>query len=130
MKNSAFKLLIALPLALSMTGCIIVASDDGHDADWISSKSNSDSHWKEEQRVNNDKIASLQIGDEFEKVRGIMGTPKFNEAFESEGKSVQVIFYRTRHKHSDGETTKDECTPLIFKDGTLVGFGKKAYERL
>lgn len=129
MKNSnLYKLLIALPLAASLTGCIIVGTDDGPDANWMSS--NSDSAWKEEQRVNNQKIADLQLGDSFEKVRSLMGTPRFNEAFEKEGKAVQVIFYRTMHKHSDGETTKDECTALIFKGGELVGFGDKAYSRL
>lgn len=129
MKNtSAFKLLVALPLTLSLTGCIIVGSDDGHGPNWVSS--HSDSEWKEEQRINNEKIAGLKIGDSFESVRAAMGTPRFNEAFEDKGQAVQVIFYRTKHKHSDNETTKDECTPLIFKDNKLVGFGQKAYTRL
>jgi len=27
----------------------------------------------------------------------------------------------------DGITTKDECTPLVFRNGNLVGWGDSAY---
>ena len=42
----------------------------------------------------------------------------------------EVLFFRTHRTHSDGETTKDECTPLVFRDGVLIGFGDKAYRQL
>ncbi len=128
MNNTLKLVLIAVPLTLYMTGCVIVAGDDDHN-DWNSSNSK-ESNWKKEQRINNDNIADLKLGQSLEKVRAIMGTPRFNEAFKTDDESVQVLFYRTQHLHSDGETTKDECTPLIFKDGVLVGFGSKAYNRL
>ena len=129
MKNSFKMALIALPLTFSLTGCIIVSTDEGHEADWISSY-DSGSDWKQEQRVNKKKIANLEVGASYSDVREEMGTPEFNEAFEENGKSYQVIFYRTNHKRSDGETTKDECTPLIFVDGALTSWGHKAYRKL
>lgn len=128
MNRTLKMVLIALPLTFSLTGCIIAVNEDGHEADWVGSYSGES--WKKEQRINKQKIANLNVGESYSKVREIMGTPEFNEAFTNEGKQVQVIFYRTNHRHSDGETTKDECTPLIFIDGVLNSWGQKAYQKL
>ncbi len=126
--NNKFKAaLISLPLVFSMTGCVIVATDDAHD--WDSNNSIGET-WKEEQRVNNEKIAGLKVGADFDSVRTLMGTPRFNEAFSEGADNYQVLFYRTRRVKGDNVTTKDECTPLIFKNGTLIGFGHKAYNKL
>ncbi|NVK24416.1 MAG: DUF3192 domain-containing protein [Gammaproteobacteria bacterium] len=119
--------LFAIPLTFSLTGCVIVANDDDTRADWIGSSS---SDWKQEQKENKRKIAELEVGQSFSSVRSEMGTPEFNEAFTQNGKKYQVLFYRTRHKHSDGQTTKSECTPLIFVDGVLNSWGDKAYNKL
>lgn len=35
-----------------------------------------------------------------------------------------ILRYRTHHRHSDGETTRDETTPLVFVDGTLAAWGE------
>ena len=129
MKQSLKMALVAIPLTFSLTGCIIVSTDEGADADWISDY-DSKSSWKKEQRINKQKIADLEVGDSYSKVRELMGTPEFNEAFSSDGKKYQIIFYRTNHQHSDGETTKDETTPLIFVDGKLSSWGHKAYNKL
>jgi len=120
--------LIAIPLTMSLTGCVIVSTDEDTRADWM--ESSSQEKWQKLQKENKRKIAELEVGDSYANVRSTMGTPEFNEAFNSEGKEYKVLFYRTRHKHSDGETTKDECTPLIFKDGKLTSWGDKAYSKL
>ena len=119
--------LIAIPLTFSLTGCVIVSTDDDTRADWLS---DSGSNWKKEQKENKRKIADLEVGDSFKDVRNTLGTPEFNEAFVDGDQSYQVLFYRTRHRHSDGETSKDECTPLIFVDSKLVSWGEKAYTKL
>jgi len=126
MKQSLKMALVALPLTFSLTGCIIVSTDEGSEADWISNKTS----WQKEQKLNKKKIANLEIGDEYKSVRSNMGTPEFNESYEVDGKKYQVLFYRTNHRHSDGATTKDECTPLIFIDGELASWGHKAYGKL
>lgn len=125
MKSTLKAALLVIPMSLSLTGCIIVNSDEVDPSNWSSS-----SDWEETQRVNKRKIAQLELGASYDSVKSTMGTPDLNEGFEDNGESVQVLFYRTRHKHSDSQTTKDECTPLIFKNGKLVGFGHKAYEKL
>ena len=119
--------LIAIPLTFSLTGCVIVANDDGARADWLGDNS---SGWEKTQKENKRKISELEVGASFASVRSELGTPEFNEAYSENGKAYQVLFYRTRHKHSDGQTTKNECTPLIFIDGKLSSWGDKAYNKL
>ncbi len=119
--------LIAIPLSMSLTGCVIVSTDEDTRAEWLE---DSQEKWQQVQRDNKRKIAQLEVGDKYTNVRSTMGTPEFNEAFSSDGKEYQVLFYRTHHRHSDGETTKDECTPLIFVDGKLSSWGEKAYDKL
>jgi hypothetical protein len=126
MKNALRAALIAIPLTFSLTGCIIVNSDEGARADWIDSNSS----WENVQKQNKRKIANLNVGDDYKSVRSDMGTPDFNEAYSADGKEYQVIFYRTNRTRSDGHTTKDECTPLIFVDGKLMAWGQKAYDKL
>lgn len=119
--------LIAIPLTMSLTGCVIVSTDEDTRAEWMNDASEK---WQKVQKENKRKIAQLEVGDSYESVRASMGTPEFNEAFSSDNKEYQVLFYRTRHRHSDGETSKDECTPLIFTDGKLSSWGDKAYDKL
>jgi outer membrane protein assembly factor BamE (lipoprotein component of BamABCDE complex) len=127
-KKSLKQLILTLPLAFALTGCVIVVGNDDHDGnfDWDSSSS----EWKKVQNSNKAKIAELEVGNNISDVKAKLGTPNINEAFTQSNKEYQVLFYRTRHKHSDGETTKDECTPLIFVNGTLQSWGQKAYEKL
>jgi hypothetical protein len=47
-----------------------------------------------------------------------------------DGATYQVLYYRTHRTHSDGETTKDETTPLVFKDSALIGWGMDALARV
>lgn len=124
--NSTLKAaLIVLPLTLSLSGCLIINSDEVDPNNWSSS-----SDWQKTQRINKEHIATLDLGVSYDKVKELMGVPDINEAYEEQGKTIQVLFYRTKHKHSDSQTTKDECTPLIFEEGVLVGFGHKAYSKL
>ena len=127
--NQALKAaLIAISLSMSLTGCVIVSTDEDTRADWFDSDSKAT--WQKVQKENKRKIAQLEVGDTYSSVRKTMGTPEFNEAYSEDGKKYQVLFYRTRHRHSDGETSKDECTPLIFIDGKLTSWGEKAYYKL
>ena len=51
----------------------------------------------------------------------------FNELFEKQDGTYRVLYYRTQKTMGDGITTKDECTPLVFRNGNLVGWGDSAY---
>lgn len=116
------KMVMAAALAVSLSSCV-VAVGGNHEFD-------DDSSWKKTQRQNQEKINNLTLDMTAEQIRALLGTPDFTESFNKEGESVQVLFYRTHHEKSDGKTTKDECTPLIFKQNRLTGWGDKAYQYL
>ncbi len=118
MKSIARASLIAL-LTVASTGCVYINGERiGHQ------------DWKEEQRLNSELISQLDMGMERSTVVGKLGTPADSEAFENNGEEHRVLFYRTRHTLSDGRTTRDETTPLVFKNDVLVGWGDAVYAEL
>ncbi len=52
-----------------------------------------------------------------------LGTPNYSEAVARDGVAYRALRFRTLHRHSDGETTRNESTPLVFKDDVLIGWG-------
>jgi hypothetical protein len=121
--KTALKLITAISLASVLSGCVIAVGD--HDDEY---KDNED--WKKIQQFNQSYINQLGLGAEASAVRKSLGAPALVELFNKNGEEVEVLFYRTQHERSDGETSKDECTPLVFKRGVLVGLGDKAYQNL
>ncbi len=110
--------LAAILLTFSLSGCIVVGGGD-----W-----DNDQHdnWREHQRENLRIINQLELNDSRQSVIEQLGAPDFSEAFSKKDDSYRVLFYRTQHEHSDGETTKDETTPLVFKNDRLIGWGQDA----
>ncbi len=108
-------------LVLSLTGCIVVGGGDG-DGDW----GYDNDHWKHQQKENKRVINHLEINDSRASILDQLGAPDFSEAFARGEDNFRILFYRTQHEHSDGETSKDETTPLVFKNDLLVGWGSKA----
>ncbi len=102
-------------LITSLSGCIVVGG--GH-SDW------SDNDWESEQRDNREIINQLSLKSTRSSVLNLLGAPNFSEAFALNDDEYRVLYYRTQHRHSDGETTKDETTPLIFKNDQLIGWGE------
>ncbi len=111
-------ILAALAATAALSGCVIVNGEPG----WVGS-----SDWEREQERNSEKIADLDIGMERSAVVSRLGTPSFSEAFSRDGDEYRILFFRTRHRHSDGDTTRDETTPLVFKNDTLIGWGEEVY---
>jgi len=87
--------------------------------------------WEDRQAFNKRFINELSIDGQIQKSYIIesLGSPDITEAKQLEDAAFQVMFYRTQHQQSDGITTKDECTPLLFKDGRLIAWGNGAYEQ-
>ncbi len=112
--HTAARIITAALIAGSLSGCIVVNGEHG----WDSSKD-----WKDEQRDNRAAIANLDIGMQRSEVVERLGTPNYSEAFTKDNVEYRVLRFRTQHRQSDGETTPDETTPLVFKDDTLIGWG-------
>jgi outer membrane protein assembly factor BamE (lipoprotein component of BamABCDE complex) len=111
---------VAALLALSLSGCIVIGDRDN----W------NDSDWETTQQSNREIISDLALNSELKNVRMKLGAPNFSEAFTHSGDAYRVLYYRTQHRHSDGDTTKDETTPLIFKNDRLIGWGHDALTNL
>jgi len=118
--NNYQKFALVSALSFSLSGCLIVAGD----RDW------SDSDWEQRQSENRKAISNLSLKMSRLKVMDELGVPSFSEGFVKAGKEYQVLYYRTQKTKSDGETTKDETTPLVFKDNKLVGWGSEALEKI
>jgi len=115
--NRVISVAATVLLTLGSTGCVFI---DGERVDL--------DDWREEQRDNREAISRLEIGSSRETVVERLGTPDDSEAFQQNGEEVRVLFYRTRHRNADGDTTRDETTPLVFRDDRLVGWGESVYE--
>jgi len=121
------KVLLTLPLAMALSGCIIVAGD--HEGEW--DDDNSTTNWKQQQNKNRANMTKLQLGQDRNEIVSQMGDPNFTEAFKGEnGASYQVLYYRTHREHGDGDTTKDETTAVVFENDKLIGWGNDALQRI
>ncbi|HET8815851.1 MAG TPA: DUF3192 domain-containing protein [Pseudidiomarina sp.] len=83
--------------------------------------------WQERETFNLKQIGRLDLGTAKGDVIRLLGSPDFSEAKATSDSEVLVLFYRTHHVKSDGITTRDECTPLLFKDDLLIAWGADAY---
>lgn len=119
-KSKVLGLVLAATSVVSLSGCVIAVGND----DWDGSD-----HWSDVEERNRAHLEKVTVGMTQEMVFGIMGTADFNEMYERKEKSVQLLYYRTQHRNSDGETTKDECTPLVLVDGVVVGWGEMAVQQ-
>ncbi|WP_345859471.1 DUF3192 domain-containing protein [Shewanella algae] len=88
-----------------------------------------DMSWEDRQAYNQSKVTELLLGQTLEQTIETLGRADFSEAMQTHGQSLQVLFYRTQHVKSDGKTTKDECTPLLFADGRLQAWGEDTYQQ-
>lgn len=112
MKN-IFNILIATACAVSLSGCVYVDGNDDSEGEG----------WESQQHENQEIINNLELGLEFAYARTRLGSPSFSEAFTRGDEEYRILYYRTHRLHSDGNTTKDETTPVVFKNGKLIGWG-------
>ncbi|MBA6391402.1 DUF3192 domain-containing protein [Colwellia sp. BRX10-3] len=86
--------------------------------------------WEDREAYNRQFIAKLELKKfNFNSAIEQLGSPDITEAKLVNERSYQVSFYRTQHVKSDGITTQDECTALLFTDGILTAIGKTAYQQ-
>ncbi|MBE1299999.1 MAG: DUF3192 domain-containing protein [Alteromonadaceae bacterium] len=122
MKKAIVTLAAASVLTIGLSGCVISVDGDGFEGHHAS--------WEDREYKNRKIIADLNLDMTTEQVRGRLGTPDFNELVQREDDVYQVLFYRTHRTSGDGKTTKDECTPVVMRNGLLIGWGETAYQRI
>lgn len=122
MKNKSLALAVMISLGFLTTGCVISVDGDGYDGGY--------DNWENREHKNRKKLSKLELDMGLSEITNYMGTPDFNELYNKNDDNYQVLFYRTNRQSGDGVTTKDECTPLVLKNGKLVGWGDTAYREL
>lgn len=87
--------------------------------------------WNDREAFNKKIIASLTIDGTISQtvVQQKLGGPDLSEARQSGAKLLQLAYYRTHRALSDGLTTKDECTALLYIDRQLIAIGADAEQR-
>ena len=71
-----------------------------------------------EASFNRNQLDNLNVGMTTDQVRRAMGKPYKSEFWGDK----QIWFYITEWQ-SDGQTTTDEMTPLVFENDILLGWG-------
>jgi hypothetical protein len=87
--------------------------------------------WVDREAFNHKLISQYKLTDNLtqDDVMRRLGTPDITEAV-LQGKDLyQVLYYRTHRSVSDGITTADECTALLFKNRYLQAIGEEAVQR-
>jgi len=85
--------------------------------------------WEEREDYNRSFLTKVQLNIfTFDEALQQLGSPDITETKRIGDDYYQVTFYRTHHVKSDGITSQDECTPLLFKNNVLLVTGKNAYE--
>lgn len=85
--------------------------------------------WQEREVFNRKYISRLELGETKDAVLRLLGPPDISEALETDDGDLLILFFRTQHMRSDGQTTRDETTPLLFRDDRLMAWGESAYRR-
>ena len=116
MKKTILALIIAAPLTMGLSGCVVKINDDGVEHGFGSSQE--DRSYK-----NRKKLDSIQLSSSIKDMQDKLGVADFSEVYTVNNQEVRVLYYRTQRKHKDGLTTKDECTYLEFVNGELVQTG-------
>ena len=113
-KKVIFYILMALAVYGVFVGLVVTFYDD----------SPSNMKWDDRESYNRQFIAKLQLEEfTFDQAIEQLGSPDITEAKKIDSNKYQVMFYRTQHVKSDGITTQEECTFLLFVDGILKEIG-------
>lgn len=116
-------LLVLVVSSVLLSGCVIAIGDD-------EDYGNKNGHvsWSELEKENREQISRLSIGASITSVKSKLGVPEFDELLMKNGTEYRVIYYRTHRVKGDSMTTKNECTPIVFVNGELSGYGQAALD--
>jgi hypothetical protein len=108
------RILLALTVYAIFVALVVTFYDDSPDQ----------MKWDDREAYNRQFIAKIKLENfTFEQALDQLGSPDITEARTVDEVNYQVMFYRTQHVKSDGITTQDECTFLLFVNGMLKEIG-------
>ena len=81
-------------------------------------------------KENNTKIMGLQLGVPRDTAIATLGAPEKREAYQTQNGEIEFLFYRTKAWDGQGAmASDDQFTPVAFRGGKLVGWGRNYYEQ-
>ncbi len=88
-------------------------------------------NWQDREAFNTRYIYKLDLTKPIsrDEVIDYLGGPDITEAKKQQQQIYQVLYYRTHRTKSDGITTRDECTAILFKNQQLIAIGETAVEQ-
>ena len=119
--NRIFQVITLTSMVTLLTGCVVAIGNDDFDNEY--------DQWQSDQDRTLRMINALDLGRDLGSIEGEFGAPDFTDSFMRNGEAIRVLHFRTHLAHSDGKTTRDETTPLVFIDDQLVGWGEMAIEK-
>jgi len=79
-------------------------------------------------KKNNENLMQVDVGMSKDQVLASMGTPQLSELYHNiEGREVQVLYYLTERDYPAAVSIRERCTPLVFVEDKLQGWGESAY---
>jgi len=113
-KKVVVRILVALAIYGIFVALVVTFYDDSPDK----------MKWDDRETYNRQFIAKIKLENfTFDQALTQLGSPDITEARTVDEVYYQVMFYRTQHVKSDGITTQDECTFLLFVNGILKEIG-------
>lgn len=113
------KVISRILLALAAYGVFVILVVSFYD------DSPANMQWEDREAYNRQFISKLKLGEfTFDQAIEKLGSPDITEAKKAKDINYQVLFYRTQHVKSDGITTQDECTYLLFVNDSLAEYAK------
>jgi len=113
-KKIITRILLALSAYAVFVALVVTFYDDSPDK----------MKWNDRETYNRQFIAKIKLEEfTFEQALEQLGSPDITEAIKVTNDNFQVMFYRTQHVKSDGITTQNECTFLLFVNGVLKEIG-------
>lgn len=87
--------------------------------------------WDDREAFNRKYIQQIDLANPImrSEVNNTLGGPDITEAIEHEQGIYQIVYYRTLRAISDGITTKDECTALLFHNSRLIAVAQAAEQQ-
>ena len=87
--------------------------------------------WQDREAFNTKLIYKMDLKQPLSRTEVIssLGGPDITEAIVVSEQIYQMMYYRTHRTKSDGITTRDECTALLFKNNQLIAIGENAIEQ-
>lgn len=122
MKAKTIALLLAgLALYIALTSITLVFYKDDPEQ----------MNWQDREAFNTKYIYKLDLTKNIsrDQVIDYLGGPDITEAKKQQQQIFQVLYYRTHRTKTDGITTRDECTAILFKNQQLIAIGETAVEQ-